>query len=523
MATSLTRNVIANGVGQGWRALMSFAFIPLYIKYLGIETYGLIGIFALLQAWLVLLDMGMRPALGREMARFTAGAHDARSIRDLLRSVELIGVTVACALALGIWAASKWAASNWLRAENLPVEEVARAFTAMGVVTALRFMEDIYVSCLAGLELQVHQNVIVGIMATARGLGAVGVLAWIAPTIQAFFLWQGLISLISVALFAGVVYHALPPYPRRARLSRATLSGIWHFAAGMLTITGLTLLLTQVDKVLLSRLLTLKAYGYYALAGVVASGPGLLVAPVTAAFYPRFTALTALGNEAASRAAYHQGAQLVTVLIGAAAAVLIIFRERVLLLWTGDPLLVQQAATVMAVLAFGTLLNGLMAMPYQMMLAHGWTALMIKASIVAVIILVPAILWIVPHYGAIGAAWIWVTLNTGFVTFVVPLMHRRVLRAEKWSWYRQDVAIPLAAATGVALLCSRLLTGHLSRIGEFSLLLMISTFVLLATALAAPAIRSQLIRYMASAFKTLIPGSAPDPDVESSHHCRSYR
>jgi O-antigen/teichoic acid export membrane protein len=74
---------------------MGVAFVPLYIKYLGMEAYGLIGIFAILQAWLVLLDMGMKPALGREMARFTAGAHNAQSIRDLLRSIELIGIAVA--------------------------------------------------------------------------------------------------------------------------------------------------------------------------------------------------------------------------------------------------------------------------------------------------------------------------------------------------------------------------------------------------------------------------------------------
>ena len=67
---------------------MSLAFIPLYIKYLGIEAYGLIGLFAVLQAWLVLLDMGMSPTLSREMARFTGGHHSPQSIRDLLRTLE---------------------------------------------------------------------------------------------------------------------------------------------------------------------------------------------------------------------------------------------------------------------------------------------------------------------------------------------------------------------------------------------------------------------------------------------------
>ena len=54
----LKRNLIANYLGQGWTALMGLAFIPLYIQYLGIEAYGLIGLFALLIAGGVALGFG---------------------------------------------------------------------------------------------------------------------------------------------------------------------------------------------------------------------------------------------------------------------------------------------------------------------------------------------------------------------------------------------------------------------------------------------------------------------------------
>src|SRR4030042_4748086 len=113
--STVKKNLIANYFGQGWNALMGLAFVPLYIKYLGVESYGLIGIFAMLQAWMVLLDMGMTPTLSREMARLTGGAHEAQSIRDLLRSIETICFGIAVVIALGIWAASGWFASDWLR------------------------------------------------------------------------------------------------------------------------------------------------------------------------------------------------------------------------------------------------------------------------------------------------------------------------------------------------------------------------------------------------------------------------
>lgn len=493
---SLKKNVIANYLGQGWRALMGLAFIPLYIKYLGIEAYGLIGIFAILQAWLGLLDMGMKPALGREMARFIGGAHNAQSVRDLLRSIEVIGIAIAGAVALSIWAASGWLAANWVVAKNLPVDVIAGAFALMGAVTALSFIESIYVSSIVGLQRQVLQNVVSSIMATARGLGAVGMLAWVSASIDAFFIWQGLISLTSVVVFAGVVYRILPRSRQPARFSRSALIGIWHFAAGMMAITLLTLLLTQVDKILLSRLVTLEGFGYYALAGTVANALYMLIGPITTAFYPRFIELVTRGDEVALRSVYHQGAQLVTVLMGAAAIVLMVFGDRVLLVWTADPALTQHVSPLLTVLALGTLLNGLMWIPYQTQLAHGWTTLTIKVNIVAVAVLVPGILWAVPKYGAAGAAWMWVTLNTGYLIFGIYFMHRRLLPTEKWRWYVQDVAIPLVAATAMAGLCHWVMPEHLGKMIELGVLLTTSGCVLIAAALAAPLVRYQLVRHV---------------------------
>ena len=105
------RNVVANYLGQGWAALMGLAFVPLYIGFLGIEAYGLIGVFALLQAWLSLLDMGMTPTLAREMARYTGGAHSAQSIHNLLRTVEVCCLGVAVVMSASLGAASGWLSS----------------------------------------------------------------------------------------------------------------------------------------------------------------------------------------------------------------------------------------------------------------------------------------------------------------------------------------------------------------------------------------------------------------------------
>ena len=64
--------LVANFVGTGWSAALQIICIPLYIRFMGIESYGLIGFYLMLQAILQILDFGMlAPTVNREMARYS--------------------------------------------------------------------------------------------------------------------------------------------------------------------------------------------------------------------------------------------------------------------------------------------------------------------------------------------------------------------------------------------------------------------------------------------------------------------
>ena len=262
----------------------------------------------------------------------------------------------------------------------------------------------------------------------------------------------------------------------------------------MIGITVMSLLLTQMDKIVLSRLLSLENFGYYALAATVAAALQITTGPIVAAFFPRFTELYTRRDDNTLAEAYHLGAQLVAVLTGSAALVLIFFADRVLLLWTGDPELTARVAPILVVLALGTLLNSLMWVPYHMQLAHGWTSLTMRINTIAVVLLVPAMFWTVPKYGAVGAAWIWVALNAGYLLFGVHFMYRRILSEEKWRWYFVDTASPVLMAGVAAWLFSRLLPDQLSRVIEILFLAIISSAVVCLASAAAPLVRTQAIR-----------------------------
>lgn len=469
---------------------MGFALIPLYIHFLGIEAYGLIGLFAVLQAWLTLLDMGMTPTLNREMARYTAGAHSPQSIRDLLRSLEILCFSIAAVIGVSVWLASGYLATDWLKAEKLPVAVVAQAISVMAIVVALRFVEGIYRSSLFGMQRQVWYNCANAILATLRYGGAVVVLAWVSPTVQAFFIWQAAVSLLSIAVLAASVYRALPHTSVSSKFSRQALVGVWKFASGMMGITLLSLLLTQVDKVLLSRLLSLESFGYYALAATIAGVIAVVISPITTAIYPRLVELTTQNDQAALISLYHQGAQLVTTLTAPAVMLLSFFPGGFVFMWSGNANLAENTAPILLPLVLGTFLNGLMWMPYQCQLAYGWTSLAIRTNAVAVVVLIPTIFWVVPHHGAVGAAWIWVALNAGYVLISIQFMHRKLIPTEKLRWYLEDVSLPTCGTIGIMLLAQKLQPDSYAERWHWLAFLLITGGV----ALAAAAVLSRRIR-----------------------------
>ncbi len=65
---AVKKNIAANVAGSAWSAIAGLIFAPIYIHYLGVEAYGVIGVFISLQAVLSILDMGLATTLNREMA-----------------------------------------------------------------------------------------------------------------------------------------------------------------------------------------------------------------------------------------------------------------------------------------------------------------------------------------------------------------------------------------------------------------------------------------------------------------------
>ncbi len=502
LITLLKKNIAANFAGSFWQALMALLFIPLYIKFLGIEAYGLIGIFITLQALFLLLDMGLGATVNREMARLSALPGKAREMRDLVRSMEFVYWFIAAGIGLAVTILSPYIARYWIRPDQLSPEAVQQAMLIMGLAIAVQWPVSFYSGGLMGLQRQVLLNAVNSTIATFRWCGAVLILWLVSPTIYAFFVWQIIVSVFHVLTMWVFLWRSLPKSLNKPSFRGRLLLGVWRFAVGMSGISILGTLLTQTDKIILSKMLPLEMFGYYTLAWMVASTLYRLIGPLFIAVYPRLTQLVSLRDEDNLKQLYHKACQLMSVLILPVTAIVAFFAYEILLLWTQSPTTAENAHVLVGILIAGTALNGLMNMPYALQLAHGWTRLAFYVNLFAVIGLVPMTILMAWHYGAVGAAIVWFVLNTVYVFVAIQFMHRRLLVSEKRSWYIKDIGFPLVVAFATAGAGRLLINDAMSQTMMVSLLVVISGLTLLLTMAITPATREfivgKLIQYRAT-------------------------
>lgn len=484
-------NIFANLLGQSWSVIVSIAVIPLYIKFLGIEAYGLLGFYMMLQGALQVLDLGLSPTMNRELARYSTMPEKAGEARDLVRTLEvgywLLGMVIGAAVA----GAAPFFTHHWLNIGALPPEDVQTALMMMGVLVALQWPQSFYGSGLMGLQKQVLANSVGIPMSAISSGGAVLILWLVSPTITALLCWQILASAIHVALVTILLWRSLPSSGRPPRFSVDLLRSVWRFAVGMGGIGLASIIFTQLDKVILSKMLSLEMFGYYILGTTIGRSLNLFITPVFNAVFPRFSALVEKGDVGGLRDLYHRSTQLMAVLVLPMAILVTFFSYDIALLWIGKAEAGVHVAPIAGLLVIGTAINGLMCLPYALQLAYGWTSIGLKITSSFIVIMVPSLIVMTTHYGATGAAFVWVALNSLYLLVGLPLTHRYLLRGEAWRWLRMDVCQPLAVTLAIMGIGKWLLIGQTK---EPSLALVVNLSILSLCTLAGAVLAAPMIR-----------------------------
>lgn len=444
---TLGRNLLAGLANSGWSALVGFAVVPFYLKYLGMEAYGLIGFFMTAQVMFQLLDMGMAPTMNREVARCSASGQ-LRDAGRLLHTLAVIYWCVAIVIGLVVVLLAPVIATHWLKSKDLSNQSVVNALMLMGLVVASRWPIGLYQGALIGAQRMTISSAVNMFMVALGSVGTVLILAFVSPTIEAFFAWQAFVGLVYAVTLRRVTWRVIGTSEAN-RFDTAELKRIWRFTAGMSAI-GLTgLVFSQLDKVILSKVLALEDFGHYMLASVVVSGLYILITPVFNLIYPRFSASVAKGDLDELKKQYRLGTRLLASVLFPAAMLLAVFAQDIVYVWTGNLQVAISTAPVIALLASGSALHGVMHFPYALQLAYGATRLSLTIYLALIVVMLPLLAFLPLKFGTVGGGAAWLAVLIFYMLFGTWYMHRRLLTGLAISWLGREVGIALLLSVTV--------------------------------------------------------------------------
>ena len=448
---SLAKNIIANYAGRAWGAILGILFVPIYLRFMGIEAYGLIGFYAALSSVLGVLDLGIGATLNRELARLSANGGSAVAQRDVVRTLEVIYWGIAIFAGVVVILTAPYIAHNWINAQSVDSLSLLKTVRLMGISVALQFPLSLYQGGLMGLEQQVLVNALLILTGTLRSVGVILVLWLLSPTIEAFFGWQVVSGIVGSGMFLVAMWRSLPKQGERARFRGQILHDIWKYAAAISANSIIGTVLSQLDKIILSRMLTLKMFGYYSLAATVASSIWMIIVPFNTAVFPRFVQLNEMKRNNELRILFHHSSQVLSFLLFPVCAILIVFSPEILFLWMHDPSVVENCHLIVSLLVLGTMLNGIATIPAYSVCAFGWPQLITYTNIIQSAVIIPLIVGMTYWLQGTGAAIAWVIMNSTYVMFMVPVYFRRYLRREQGTWYLRDVAAPALGAFSICI------------------------------------------------------------------------
>jgi O-antigen/teichoic acid export membrane protein len=448
---SVIRNTALSYAGQAYALLVGILIMPFYLGHLGAEAYGLIGFFSVVQAWLQLLDAGLSPSLVRAVAHQQGAAAAERRTGRLLRSFEMIFLPLAAVCCLAMYLGSGWIAVHWLNAKVLSAQTLIDCIGLMGIIIALRLYSTLYKSGIQGLEQHAWLNTANVIIATLRYFGGLLLVSTYSQDPIDFFIFQAVVGLIEALMFAARAYQQMPTPTWHTGFDWALVKPMVPFAANMSGAAILWILLTQIDKVLLSELLPLHEYGYFSLVALITTGIMMLSNPVAQTLLPRLTVLVAEGRRDDMHALFLAAHRFICTFLFPLAALIALHADSMVYAWSGDQEAAQWCHAILPWYALGSAIMAVSAFQFYLQYACGEMRLHMQYSVVSALITVPVMFAAIHYHGAFGAAIAWFVLRLVSLAVWPAIVHNTLAPGIHGQWLRDITRISVMTGIGLVL------------------------------------------------------------------------
>ncbi len=429
----------SNLITNVYSLIVGILFVPLYINYIGIEAYGVIGAFNGITTFLWLFDFGITTNINREMSKFYE-QEDKRELLDVKKTLEMVCYGLSGLIAVFLSGFIALLAFYWFNSDRFTPAYLFSVLAILAISLVLQFPIAFYTGGLLGLNQQVPLNLINIFMNTIKFVGSYAAVIYFDDKIHAFLIFQMILAVFQVLILKIALTKFTETDGYRGKFRREVLGRLKKFTTELFANNVVIILLMQSDKVILSRVLSLEDFGYYMLAySITTMTIGIFSNSVTNVIFPNFSRLVAQDNRPELIRNFHLSSQLMAWGMVSITTILAFFSQEILLIWARNPAVAEKTSLLLAVWAIGMGLNTLTLIPYYLQLANGRSNISFRFNLIALILNIPALIVSSHFYGALGAAFCWLILNSVYLFTFIPVIRNNFLNFSLRDWYFKDV------------------------------------------------------------------------------------
>ncbi len=420
-SSTLIQNVVTNYAAVVWTTALSLVTIPVALRILGHNEWGIVAACVTLRGLLTLLDAGFSQIMPRDIAQVAGDIQaEARLFSAFSKIYWALGF---CGFGLAQIGA-RYISAQWLNAPGADMHELEVAVRIIAIQFLFQFANGANVAFWNGIQRQKRANIRQCVFATARQFSAIGSLVFFGGHAIAYLLPSAAIASIECLTNRSAIRRDLG-----CARSNAHWKDVLRVAreGGGLTIAVIVgIAVSQLDKVVLSKTLTLADYGAYVIVANLGIAFMQLQYPLMRAFFPIVARNEVEGRTTGSG----RLTAAVFALCIAPCAVAAIFAHLGLRLWLHDERVAAIGTTPLRLILLAVCINALYNVIYQRMVAAGKSNVIVAANVGA--LCVSIVSWYVfgRKAGLIGGGVIWVASSTAqlVVGYIWHRVNRRDLR-----------------------------------------------------------------------------------------------
>lgn len=450
---NLLRNVLSNWAAFVFAAVVNLFLAPFVVRHLGNTAYGVWVLLVALVGYLGYLDLGVRGAVTRYVARLRSAGDHASAGR--IASAAFTAFTLAGAVAIVV---SSVGAALAARVFHLPAElqSVARTVLVLGGLNvAASLISGVFGGVVIGLQRFDYGN---AVEIVTQGVRAGAIVA-------ALRMGGGLVALAAIQLAVSVLRGAADLWLSRRLYPELRLRwGVWDRGALRLIFGfGVTSSVLQVlggvvlysDSLVIGAFLSAGLITFFAIASSLTDYARVLVSGVSQTLTPLVSALQGEGQDGRIGTTLLTGARIATLVVTPIAVTFLLRGETFIALWMGASY-GAPAGAVLRILAVALWAVAGYQVVVATMMGVGRHGGLVPALLAEATCNLALSVWWVHPLGIVGVAWGTAVPRLVFSLVFAPWYARRAVGVSMRSlwlegWGRPSLALlPFAAATFLA-------------------------------------------------------------------------